>query len=259
MSPKRVYVGPCGQVVSWKKLPELYSALEINQTFYRFPTERQIQNWQKALQQGGASRRNFRLIIKAFQGLTHPLRSPTWKRSGLKPEERAQLKDWVGCLRINPVTQEFWARTCALAQTLKAHYVLLQLPSWCAKEEENLFRFFNSLGQEASFGLGLEIRWSAPHLLLALWERYGLTPVFDPFLEPGLYELFTPRAKTLYFRLHGQRDSRGRLNYRYQYEDSQLKRLAEMIKACAAEEVLVLFNNTYMKEDALRFLKLLSV
>ncbi len=258
MPPKRIYIGPCGQVVAWKKIPQLYSALEINQTFYRFPTQRQLHNWQRALWEEGGAGASFRLVIKAFQGLTHPLRSPTWKRSGIAPEERARLKDQVGCLRVNQTTQEFWTQTCALARFLRAHYVLLQLPSWCAQEEDNLRHFFATLGAGAPFALALELRWSAPALLLELWKQYNLVPAFDPFLEPGLYELFVPQAKRLYFRLHGKRDAKGRLVYKHQYTDSQLQRLSEMIKACVAEELLVLFNNTYMKEDALRLREILA-
>lgn len=249
---QRIYVGTCGQVVAWKRIPEIFSALEINCTFYRFPSERQLANWTKALSKGRKGRL-FRLAVKAFQGLTHPTRSPTWKRSGLSKEEIAALKDLVGCLRWNETTKEFLRKTAELCQQLGADFLLWQLPAFCKQERENILAFF----EETRKVLDLALRWEDPELLETVWERFQVIPAFDPFLESGLFELFAPRLPTLYLRLHGRRDERGRLVYHYQYTEAELHALKEKILTSAATEILVLFNNTYMKEDALRFLQLL--
>ncbi len=252
---KRIYVGPCGQVVAWKRLPELYSALEINSTFYRFPTEKQLKNWAKALAEGRKGR-NFKLAVKAFQGLTHPTRSPTWKRSGLSKEEISAVKDLAGCLRWNETTKRFLEETAALCQTLEADFLLLQLPAFCQRERENIPSFLKGAREIIDLGLALELRWEDPELLEEVWERYEVIPAFDPFLEADLFKRLAPKLPALYLRLHGQRDQRGRLIYRYQYTEAELKALKEKIISSAARDILVLFNNTYMKEDALRFLKL---
>jgi len=252
---KHIYVGPCGQVVAWKRLPELYSALEINSTFYRFPTERQLKNWATALAQGRKGR-DFCLAVKAFQGLTHPTRSPTWKRSGFSKGEISALKDLVGCLRWNETTKRFLEETEALCQRLGANFLLLQLPAFCREERENIPVFLEEARNILDLRLALELRWEDPELLEEAWERYQVIPAFDPFLEADLFKRFAPKLSTLYLRLHGQRDERGKLIYRYQYTETELKTLKEKILSSAARDILVLFNNTYMKEDALRFLKL---
>jgi len=250
---KRFYVGTCGQVMGLKKMLVTYSALEINATFYRFPTEKQLRNWARVFEE----RRDFFLALKAYQGFTHPIRSPTWKRSGLSSTELQEMKDKVGCLRLNSLTEAFLKRTEELLSTLKADFLLFQLPSSCKTEATNLFPFLSRASKILSVPLGLEIRWSAPSLLEDCWRKLNVVPVFDPFLEPTLREIFFPELDFLYLRLHGQRDERGRLNYKYQYPEEELEELANLLIQSRAEKICVLFNNVYMKEDALRFLELL--
>ncbi len=250
---KQIYVGPCGQVVAWKKLPELFSAIEINTTFYKFPTDKQIVNWQKALAQGRQGR-TFKVSIKAFQGLTHTLRSPTWKRAGLSPNLLSRLKDKVGCLRLNETTLSFWQQTEALAQTLGAEYILFQLPKHCQKEEDLIEGFFSQVKPKA-LRLALEIRWPGEDLLTRIWLKHKVIPVFDPFLEPALWQRFAPLLPRLYLRLHGQKDARGRLVYQHQYTEEELDLLQEKLMSARAQEILVFFNNVYMKQDALRFIQ----
>ena len=249
---KRIYVGTCGQVMGLKKLLETYTALEINATFYRFPTEKQRKNWARVL----AERKDFFLSLKAYQGFTHPAHSPTWKKAGLNPEERERLKDFVGCLRWNEVTEGFLDETARLIEELKADFLLFQLPSYCQKEEENAFSFFEKVSAALEVKLGFEIRWPSVDLLAEVWRRYGVIPVFDPFLEPELRETFFPQLDFLYLRLHGRRDERGRLDYKHRYSDEELRELRAFIEGARAETVCVLFNNVYMKEDARRFLEM---
>ncbi len=253
---KEILVGTCGQVVAWERFFDLYDALEINSTFYRFPTPRQVKNWQKHLTR--ARDKGAFFSFKAHQLFTHPTRSPTWKRSEFSPEERKKLKDKVGCLRLNDFTTAQLQRTGELAEALGAQLVLFQLPSLCAKEKENFKGFLARAKELLPCPVGLEIRWEDRELLEELYEGLGVLPVFDPILEAWAKEAFFPRLEFLYLRLHGQKDQKGRLNYRYQYQEDELIRLKEELWAARARRIVVLFNNVFMKKDALRFKEVLS-
>lgn len=245
---KKIYIGTCGQVMAWKKLLATYSALEINSTFYYFPSVRQRENWKKLL----ASRNNFFLSLKAYQGFTHPYRSPTWKKAKLSQEEFAKIKHYVGCLKWNQVTKNFWEEMLLLSKELKADFLLFQLPNSCAKEKENIAYFFEEISQDLPFRLGLEIRWPDKTLLLNLWQKFRIIPVFDPFIDTELKDLFFPLLDFIYLRLHGKMENK-RLNYKYRYSDEDLQKLDQWIQEVQGQTVCVLFNNVYMKEDALRF------
>ncbi len=252
---KKIWVGTCGQVVAWQKFFQLFNALELNSTFYRFPTEKQIKNWQKYL--APAKEKGAFIAFKAHQLFTHPLRSPTWKRSEFRPDEREKFKGQVGCLKLNDLTQKYLAQTKGLSEALGADFILFQLPSGCQKEKENVIPFLEKAKEVLDSRLGLEIRWKDLELLTQV-AALEILPVFDPFLEPELKAHFFPKLKFLYLRLHGTKDERGRINYKHQYSETELLTLKEEILRAQAEEIVVLFNNVYMKEDALRFKELLS-
>ncbi len=255
---KRIYIGTCGQVVAWKKIPELYSALEINSTFYRFPSEKQIKSWHNSLS-AGIAEKDFVLSIKAFQGLTHPSCSPTWKKASSLLQELGENKDKVGCLRLNEITKQYLERTKELCEKLEANFLLFQLPSFCEKEKEKFATFLKFVKESINISVCLEIRWEDYDLLEELFKRFGIIPTFDPLLHKDRWERFSQKLPIMYLRLHGTYDSKKkRLIYNYQYSDEELKDLQQRIFECVAETVVVLFNNTYMKEDALRFLHLLE-
>ncbi|MDR7568789.1 MAG: DUF72 domain-containing protein, partial [Armatimonadota bacterium] len=83
--------------------------------------------------------------------------------------------------------------------------------------------------------------WPA-ELVVQLCRELDLLHCVDPFVTPPGYG--HPR----YFRLHG------RHGYRYRYTDEDLLALRRMCSGAT----YVLFNNTYMWEDALRFQALLQ-
>ena len=250
---KKIYIGTCGQVMAWKKLLITYNALEINSTFYRFPSEKQLQNWENLFR----SREDFFLSLKAYQGFTHPRRSPTWKRSGLTKDELDRIKDYVGCLKWNDQMEIFWHNTARMLKVLRADFLLFQLPRFCEKEVSNIYDFFKFIDFSFLKHIGLEIRWEDKILLEDLWQKYQVIPVFDPFLEPALRENFFSKLDFLYLRLHGTKDQKGRLNYNYQYTEGELNTLKMWLQTANAKTICVLFNNSAMKEDALRFKDLL--
>ncbi|MBA2849071.1 DUF72 domain-containing protein [Thermosulfuriphilus ammonigenes] len=253
---KRIYVGTCGFNISLARYVRLFDALEVNSTFYRFPTERSLKNWQKIFSQA----QGFFLSLKAYQGLTHPISSPTWRRSSLTREELQALSERVGCLKLTPETEEFVSRSMKLIARLKADFWLFQLPKSCKERAGGIKAFFESLKDkfETTPLLGLEIRWSDPDLLEELNRTLSVLPVFDPFINADLTERFFPRLSTLYLRLHGGYE-RGRINYDKSYSDQELLWLRGMLQDSAAERIFVLFNNLRMYEDAQRFKDLITL
>ncbi|MEM5824892.1 MAG: DUF72 domain-containing protein, partial [Thermofilaceae archaeon] len=79
-----IKVGTCGW--SAKGGREAYfahfSVIELQETFYKLPLEETAEKWRSRAPPG------FEFVVKAWQAITHPPSSPTWKRSGLKiPKE----------------------------------------------------------------------------------------------------------------------------------------------------------------------------
>ncbi|WP_456432566.1 DUF72 domain-containing protein [Thermosulfuriphilus sp.] len=251
-----IQVGTCGLPISLAKYVQIFEALELNSTFYRFPGPRALKNWQKIL---GTKERLF-LSLKAYQGLTHPLSSPTWRRSGLKGEELKKLKGKVGCLKFSSETEGFVSKSLDIIKCLGARFWLFQLPKRCQREQGLIPNFFEKLKGVVSeeILLGIEIRWENPLLIERLYRDFGVIPVFDPFLSPELFEKFAPSLPLLYLRLHGSLE-KGRINYIKSYSDEELETLRERLQSTGAQRIIVLFNNTKMYEDALRFKQLLSL
>jgi len=252
----KIYVGTCGTKIGLKRYVELFNTLEINATFYRFPSKKTLENWEKVFRK----QKDFALAFKAFQGLTHPLSSPTWRRTKLSSEEKQRFQGQVGCLKLNPTTEAFLQKTLEMARRVSARFVLFQLPRNCEKEKEGFADFFSALrglsGESKKLSFGLEIRWQDRKLLEDLFQGFGIIPVFDPLLFSEYLEPFRD-LPLLYFRLHGALEG-GRLNYHKCYEEEELLRLRELTSKLGAREVFILFNNIYMHQDALRFKALLT-
>jgi uncharacterized protein YecE (DUF72 family) len=231
----KIVVGTCGFCLSHRRYYATFPVLEVQQTFYQPPEERLVQRWR---QEAPAE---FEFTLKAFQAITHPPQSPTWRRSRLPPQERAQ----AGSFRDTPVVRQAWETTRRLAEILQATFIVFQCPPSfdpCAAHLEQL-RWFFRWAERGRFLFGLEVRhadWSNS-LLRQLCRELDLIHVVDPFR--GLPVTGTPR----YFRLHGIG------GYDYAYTDADLHQLRSW---CRGRLTYCLFNNTHMREDALRFQKL---
>jgi len=62
-----------------------FSIVELQSTFYKLPMVKTAEKWRSQAPEG------FEFTLKAWQGVTHPSESPTWKRSGLS---RSEVKDF---------------------------------------------------------------------------------------------------------------------------------------------------------------------
>jgi uncharacterized protein YecE (DUF72 family) len=234
-----IIVGCCGWAGSQAEYFELFPAVEVQQTFYKPPQPATLRRWAEKAPEG------FVFTLKAWQLITHPPSSPTYRKAGieLSPEAREQY----GFFRPTPQVFEAWEAVCQAAHLLGAKVVVFQCPASFAPtpaNKANLCHFFRALGPQP-FALGWEPRGSwPPGEIKELCDQLGLIHVVDPFQSQPL------SGGTVYYRLHGIS------GYRYRYSDEDLQRLLAMCPP--GRQVFVMFNNVYMREDARRFQALVA-
>lgn len=182
-----------------------FDTVEMNSTFYRFPTESTVKRWLKKAPP------NFRFTVKAPRSITHI------ERMG----ESASV-----------------ARLYAVLRGLGDHLgaVLFQLPPSLHYSPENLERVLRPL--EPGFDNALEFRhpsWWREEVYRAL-DAAGA--VFVSVSAPDLPERYLETAGRAYLRFHG-RDTW----YRYLYTEEELAAWAGRVRAGSARLVYAYFNN----------------
>jgi uncharacterized protein YecE (DUF72 family) len=228
----KVLVGSCGFRMKRSEQYRTFPVSELQQPFYQPPRESTARRWREE------APADFVFTLKAFQAITHPPQSPTYRRSRLSATERRQCGDF----RDTKAVRRAWETTRRLAAILEAPFVVFQCPARfkpTPERIENLRRFFSEIERDDLL-LGWEPRgeaWSDQRIR-ALCRELDLIHVVDPFVRKPVRG--TPR----YFRLHGIG------GYHHQYTDGELRRLHAM---CTAARTYVLFNNVSMAEDAQRF------
>lgn len=270
-----IHVGTCGYGdyrpgEGWKErysskleaYADAYSLLELNRTFYSLPMEKTAARWRS---ETGES---LQISVKAWQAITHPTDSPTWRKRKGKLSEK-QLEEF-GNLGWNDSVRDAWEKTLTTAQAVEARTILIQTPAkfGCTEENETRVRDFFSRAaesletseksgvQENSIRLAWEPRgdWlEHPDFLASIFEEYGLIHAHD-VLRRG------PLSNTgpAYVRLHGL--GRREFDYRYNYSEQELRRLADELEWLEEGygEVFCLFNNENMYENADRVKEILA-
>lgn len=232
-----IKVGCCGFPTKRKEYCQQLKLVEIQQTFYRPPQEATAQKWRDEVP------RDFEFTVKAWQEITHPPSSPTYRKAGvlIPPDEEGNF----GFFRPSEQVFRAWHKTRAIAQILKARVIVFQCPaSFVASDEniENMRYFFTHIDRE-SFVLAWEPRghWDKD-VITSLCRDLDLVHCVDPFEREAHY------GRPNYFRLHGGQ------GYRHQYSDHELAKL----RAIVGDSAYVLFNNLTMYQDALRFKELIE-
>ncbi len=227
-----IKVGCCGFPRRLAEYAKALPVVEVQQTFYRMPRPQTAERWRAAVPA------EFEFTLKAWQLITHPPASPTYRRLGR--EIPAAARPRYGSVAPTDEVREAWRETRAVARLLGATVVVFQCPASFAPTREhvaNLRRFFRDAERE-EFRFVWEPRGGWPaDLIEGLCRELDLVHCVDPFADRSAYG--TPR----YYRLHGRR------GFRYRYTDDDLRALRGWCQAPA----YVLFNNVAMWEDALRF------
>lgn len=225
-----IKVGCCGFPTAMKRYFQLFNVVELQKTFYRPPKIDVAKRWRRD------APNDFEFTLKAWQVITHPPNSPTYRKAKLEFKEGGFFK---------PVKEVFeaWEVTREVAEVLNSRIVVFQTPRSfkdCNENIKNMKEFFSTL--ERKFIFCFEPRgWNAEKIREVCGEL-DLIHVVDPTVENQLY------GEISYFRLHGK-------DYRHAYSEEELSKIRRSCK----ETSYVMFNNLSMLSDALRFKDLLKL
>jgi uncharacterized protein YecE (DUF72 family) len=237
-------IGCCGFAGSRNRYYKNFELVELQQTFYQLPNPAIVEKWKKEAPEG------FEFTLKAWQLITHPTSSPTYRRlkSFSIPEDKAKH---YGFFRPTDEVFYAWQKTEEICQLLKTKFVIFQCPpsfTPIKEHKDNLIRFFNSINRkEYHFVFEPRGKWTYDEIK-DLCDELNLIHCVDPFANlPSTKEV-------VYFRLHGCPP--GKKMYNYQYSDEDLNNLHKIIQNYT--QVYCLFNNISMYEDALRFKEMIK-
>ncbi len=246
-----IRIGCCGFPVSRKKYYNTFSLVELQNTFYNLPSFQWVEKLRKEIPSG------FIITMKAWQVITHPSKSPTWRRLREKPSGILENYGWLKPTNENIAA---WEKVLDIAMKLNAKVIVLQTPASMPYNDESINWTKEFLKQITSITpknivIGWEPRgqWvngQALNVLRSILEEYNITHIVDLFRRKPVYI-----HGINYVRLHGI--GKGETNYKYKYTNEDLEKLYEMLIEISYRENFILFNNVYMFNDGQRFKQIL--
>jgi len=238
-----IFIGTCGFCESQKRYFQDFTCIELQSTFYRIVRLDTLKKLRKIAGE------QFEFTFKVFQGITHPKKSPTWKKSNIEPD------DSVGYLNASKTVLKFWKLMLEVQKILKSKVMVIQLPkSFKDKPEfwEKAERFFKSIERPKNCKIAVELRGWSDSSIKKFCKSFDVLDVTDPLIRKPVTKKF------YYFRLHGKVEN-GRIDYKHKYTKNELKKLAEFILNLPKSSTrFVLFNNVFMKEDAKELQKIIK-
>jgi uncharacterized protein YecE (DUF72 family) len=238
---KTIQIGTCG--FGRTKRPEyveLLSAVEIQHTFYQPPQIKTLEKWRADVPE------EFEFTLKAWQMITHEGSSPTYKRMTRPLTEKEAAE--AGFFKPTATVREALELTLECAKALRARTILFQCPARFQPIPENILnlkQFFSNIDRgELNFAWEPRGKLWEDEIVKELCDELNLWHCVNPFERP------TVTPKNCYYRLHGQP------RWRYTYEDDELMELVSVLPK--KRLAYVFFNNITMKDDAVRFQKILK-
>jgi len=190
---------------------EHFNTLELNVTFYKFPTEKSLAKWY------GTSPADFKFSIKAPRLITH------YKKFN---DSKILIQDFYNS--ISAGLQE------------KLGCVLFQLPPQFSYSPEMLDLILDSV--DVSFKNVFEFRnvswWNEN--VFEQFKKHKL--IFCGVSFPKLPDQVIKTTKNLYYRLHGVP-----VLYKSVYEENFIENFFRQIKEANPQEAWIYFNNTWGK------------
>ena len=223
----KVYVGTSGWYYEWNKEKTLdwyvansgLNAVELNASFYRFPSPNQVKSWAK-------KGRSLRWVIKVNRLITHRF----------KFSEKAH-ETWQRFTNIFSIMNDL------------IDFFLFQLPpNITSNAKEKVADFLQRA--RITEKCALELRhdsWFNGELIS--WAKsIGLTWVSVD--APKFTKDIIKTTDTVYLRMHGRTDW-----YRHNYTTSELKEIAVRIVKAKPKNVYVFFNNNHNMVDNAQHLR----
>ncbi|MBI2845128.1 MAG: DUF72 domain-containing protein, partial [Chloroflexi bacterium] len=199
-----VKVGCCGFQKAKREYYRHFSLVEIQQTFYQPPQLKTAERWRRE------APHNFEFTIKAWQLITHPPSSPTYRRLTTKIKNLGKY----GFCQSTMEVHEAWQVTKETARALGVRWIVFQCPASFTPTREhikNLQKFFAKIDRDRFlFAWEPRGKWDK-EVVTRLCQELGLVHCVDPFQSLPI------TAGKAYFRLHG----RGGYRYRYPADDLQ--------------------------------------
>ncbi len=256
-----IIVGTCGY--SWYKPPsnwkekyksklqaysDFFPVGEINRTFYKLPMVKTAERWKRE------AFNDFEFTLKAWQALTHPVSSPTWKKNNNLTESQ---KENFGYLRPNYDVIDAWKKTRKIVDALGADICVIQTPGsfdCSVQHEENIHQFLNSIDRE-DIAIAWEPRgnWKENEdKVKDICNEHEIIHVVDLMRKRPLSS-----HPISYIRLHGL--NQDEYNYNYDYSQEEIEELSERLNELAEnkEKVYCMFNNYQMHENAKALMELI--
>ncbi|MCX8170831.1 MAG: DUF72 domain-containing protein [Candidatus Bathyarchaeota archaeon] len=227
-----IYVGTSGWMYDWNMGRSLdwyiqnsgLNAVELNASFYRFPSLNAIKSWRD---KGGA----LRWTVKANRLITH-------------------------VFKFNDKAFKFWLRFMGLFETMDhlIDFYLFQIPpSIKASHAQKIERFFAKTDIGRRFALEVrDLSWFNESTVK--WaSNLGVTlvSVDSPDFPRDIFNA----NNIVYLRMHGRT-----FWYSHNYSDDELTDVKERILSASPEKVYIFFNNnTNMLQNAQQMLKKFSL
>jgi uncharacterized protein YecE (DUF72 family) len=207
---------PAGSKSQLKFYSEVFNFVEVNYTFYNYPSLRRVENWRKLVP------RDFTFSVRCHQDLTH--------RIGLKSTDDAfqVLNQMITYCRI-----------------LESPFLVLETPSSyefnsnSIKEAQEFFLSFNLKGVRLVWEIRSLINAQAAELM----QDLDIVQAVDLSRETPLFP-----SDIIYTRLFGK----GKHNT-YQFTDAELEEIGHKILKSNAKTAALSYHGARMYSDALRF------
>lgn len=240
-----VQVGCSGFPVSRRRYFGSLSAVELDAPFYSLPRVETARRWRQEAPEG------FEFSLRAWQLITHPSASPTYRRLGAGARKGFCLER-CGFFRDTEEVARAWEGVIEVARALRARHILFQTPPSFRPGPDRLrdfYRFFKRARRERFLFVWEPRGGWKPSLLGRICSDLGLACAADPLAAPGSGEPASGGPGAPYLRLREPGSSGS-------YTDAELGRLRESLRGKGSASVY--FGNRAMWDDARRFSRLLE-
>ncbi len=203
---------------SLKAYSENFNYVEVNNTFYKYPSTRMVERWRRTVPD------DFTFTVRCHQDLTH--------RIGLKPVDQAYA---------------VFSQMISVCRILEAPFLhLLTPPAYVldnakVKQAKDFLSSINLKGVR----LAWEVRSPLTAELVGLMRDFEIVHSVDLSREKPTYQ-----SDVIYSRVFGK----GEHNI-YQFTDEELIEIDQKILKAEAKVVIITFHGIRMSSDASRFKK----